>query len=84
MASPENVTEFAEFGDCPGHDFVVSPEQDPQKIKEITIAIAGKSGAGKTSLANKILGRKIEIKISPDPTTEKCEILSDINEGNYH
>ena len=56
-------------------------EEDPQKIKEVIIAVAGKSGAGKMSLANKILGRKIEIKISPDPTTEKCEILLDINEG---
>ena len=43
MASPEDVTEF---GDCKlssliHDDFVVSPDEDPQKIKEVIIAVVG-------------------------------------------
>ena len=65
-----------------GHD--VSPEEnqenpkEKQKIKEVVIAVAGKSGAGKTTLAYKILGRELEVEASPDPTTEKCDIMSEI------
>ena len=79
MASPESITKF---GDSSlGHDFVGSPKEDLQEIKEVIIAVAGQSKAGKTSLANKILGREVEIELSLDPSTEKCEILSETQGG---
>ena len=55
-----------------------------QKITDIDIfiAVAGKTGAGKTTLAHKIIGEEYEAALDPNPTTQKCEILkSKVDKG---
>ena len=56
-------------------------KENPEEKQEVIIAVAGKSGAGKTTLAHKILGRELEEEASPDLTTEKSEIMSEIKGG---
>ena len=55
--------------------------QENPKEKEVIIAVAGKSGAGKTTLAYQIIGEKVEVEASPDPTTEKSKVMSGKKEG---
>ena len=45
----------------------------PATANEIKVVIAGKSGAGKSELINKLLGTNKLIKLSPKSTTDKLE-----------
>ena len=44
---------------------------NPNPNRNVTIAILGKSGAGKTTLIYNLLGKESEVEMSPDPSTDK-------------
>ena len=48
--------------------------------QEVTIVLAGKSGAGKSTFAQNILGELFPIQVSPDPLTSTCHT----EEGTKH
>ena len=48
--------------------------------QEVTIVLAGKSGAGKSTFAQNILGELLPIQVSSDPLTTKCHT----EEGTKH
>ena len=45
-------------------------QQNPNPNRDVTIAILGKSGAGKTTLIYNLLGKESEVEMSPDPSTD--------------